>query len=119
MLRIVSVLISLIMLFPSMAQETFSVEIESLVIDNAPEVHSYSWAKTTNDEWLIFGGRVQGLHQRQPFAAFQASGNNLEVSLMNITTNQVVTASLSSLSELYLAKAMSKFKAEIESFMDK
>lgn len=86
------------MLFPLLAQEEFSVEIEPFVIDEMPEVHSYSWAKTTNYEWLIFGGRLDGLHQRQPFAAFQASENNLEVSLVNLDNNLVVTTSLSSLS---------------------
>ena len=30
-------------------------------------------------KWLIVGGRLDGLHRRQPFASFAATGNNLQL----------------------------------------
>ena len=58
-----------LLLFVSMqlvAQDQFTVQIEPLVITNAPSVHSFSWGKTTDGKWIILGGRIDGLHQRQP-----------------------------------------------------
>ena len=52
------------------AQENFDLRIEPMNISNAPGVHSFSWGKTTDGKWIVLGGRVDGLHRRQPFAAF-------------------------------------------------
>lgn len=80
------------------AQQEFSIEIEALEISIAPSVHSYSWGKTSDGKWLIIGGRIDGLHQRQPFAAFLASANNTDAFLIDPISKQVWTKDLSSLS---------------------
>jgi len=54
----------------------FSVSIEPMTIENAPGVHSFSWAKSSDGKWLIIGGRLDGLHRRQPWAAFQEENSN-------------------------------------------
>ncbi len=59
--------------------EAFLVEIEPVLIENAPGVHSYSFGRTTDEKWVILGGRIDGLHQRQPFAAFLPADNNKDV----------------------------------------
>lgn len=50
-----------------------------------------------NGEWLIIGGRLDGLHQRQPFAAFLASENNNSIFVINPNTGQVWSHNLLSL----------------------
>jgi len=75
--------------------EAFIVEIEPFVIPNAPGVHSYSWGMTTDHKWVIVGGRVDGLHRRQPWAAFQEQDNNKEITVIDPVTEQVWSSDLS------------------------
>ncbi|MCT4580025.1 MAG: T9SS type A sorting domain-containing protein [Flavobacteriales bacterium] len=75
----------------------FSIEIEPLTITNAPGVHSYSWGKTSDGKWVVFGGRIDGLHRRQPFAAFLEQDNNKQVYVIDPVGNQVWSKALSTL----------------------
>lgn len=75
--------------------EEFAVEIEPIVITNAPGVHSYSWGLTSDHKWIIIGGRVDGLHRRQPWAAFQEQDNNKNITLIDPVSEQVWTSDLS------------------------
>ena len=77
------------------AQDQFTVQIEPLIITNAPNVHSYSWGKTTDGKWIILGGRIDGLHQRQPFAAFLENDNNKSVYVVDPVANQTWSTSIS------------------------
>ena len=88
---------SLFLVSSIFAQEEFSISIEPFEINGALNVHSFSWGKTSDGKWLIFGGRIDGLHQRQPFAAFLASSNNKEVFLIDPINNQTWSTSLSAL----------------------
>lgn len=76
----------------------FTIEMEALTIPNAPGVHSYSWGLTSDQKWVILGGRVDGLHQRQPFAAFLEQDNNKSVYVIDPIAEQVWGADLSVLS---------------------
>uniref|UniRef100_UPI0025FEF03B hypothetical protein n=1 Tax=Winogradskyella sp. TaxID=1883156 RepID=UPI0025FEF03B len=87
--------LSLFAIANSFAQDQFTVQIEPLTITNAPNVHSFSWGKTNNGKWVIIGGRIDGLHQRQPFAAFQENDNNKSVYVIDPLTNQTWSMSLS------------------------
>jgi hypothetical protein len=80
------------------AQDQFTVEIEPLLITDAPSVHSFAWGHTSDGKWVILGGRIDGLHQRQPFAAFQENDNNKNVFVVDPIGNQTWSASLSVLS---------------------
>ena len=51
----------------------FDVVLEPLTITNLPGMQSYAAAQH-NGKWLIIGGRIDGLHQRQPWQAFNARG---------------------------------------------
>jgi len=92
------IILSLLGLFFSFsvnAQEQFTVQIEPLTIAEAPNIHSYSWGKTSDGKWLIVGGRIDGLHRRQPWAAFLASDNNTDIILIDPITDEVWSTSLS------------------------
>ena len=78
----------------SFSQDEFTVEIEPLTILNAPNVHSFSWGKTSNGKWIIIGGRIDGLHQRQPFAAFLENDNNKSVYVVDPIANQTWSTSI-------------------------
>jgi len=70
------------------AQEQFTVQIEPLIISGVPNIHSFSWGKTSDGKWIIFGGRIEGLHRRQPPFAFSESFNNKNVFLIDPVKDQ-------------------------------
>lgn len=70
------------------AQEQFTVQIEPLIISGVPNIHSFSWGKTSDGKWIIFGGRIEGLHRRQPPFAFSESFNNKNVFLIDPVNDQ-------------------------------
>jgi len=92
------IIFSLIILFlisnRGWSQDQFTVQIEPFTIINAPSVHSFSWGKTSDEKWVIMGGRIDGLHQRQPFAAFLENDNNKSVYVIDPITNQTWSTSL-------------------------
>ena len=66
----------------------YQVSLESFEITGLGGMQSYSHAQYQG-EWLIVGGRLDGLHQRQPFAAFDVSGNNTNIYVVNPETKDV------------------------------
>ena len=63
-----------------LAQESFpyTISLDAIVINNMPGIHSFAHAQHEN-KWLIVGGRLDGLHARQPFNAFPLSQNNTNI----------------------------------------
>jgi hypothetical protein len=72
------------------------VVLQELTIPNMPGLQSFAWGQHEG-EWLLIGGRTDGLHRRQPFAAFLAADNNTMAHVVNPTNAQVWSASLSAL----------------------
>lgn len=95
-----SLLLALFVGFLTNAQspEAFNIEIEATTITNTPGIHSYSWGKTSDGKWVIIGGRIDGLHQRQPFAAFLEADNNKFVFVIDPINEESWSADLSVLS---------------------
>lgn len=81
------------------SQTTFNYQIQlnPITIPNFPGIHSYAFAQH-NGKWLIIGGRVDGIHARQPFNAFPASSNNTSIFVVDVAMNQFWSASVNSLS---------------------
>lgn len=59
-------------------------------------LQSFAWA-TYDDKWLVIGGRKDGLHRRQPFAAFDQLGQNDQIWVIDPLAKQGWSTSLSSL----------------------
>ena len=78
----------------SQTAEDFLIEVEEIQINNSPGVHAFVHAEHDN-KWLIIGGRTDGLHQRQPFAAFLASDNNVEAFVVDPVNDQTHSVNLS------------------------
>lgn len=97
-MRLILSFFTLISLFTfGQTPEEFLLEIQPLNITNAPGIHSYSWGLTSDQKWVIVGGRIDGLHQRQPFAAFLDADNNTSAFVIDPVTEQVWSADLSGL----------------------
>ncbi|AUC81428.1 T9SS type A sorting domain-containing protein [Lacinutrix sp. Bg11-31] len=96
-INFIILLFCLVLTNESIAQDQFIVQIEPLTIPNAPNVHSFSWGQTSDGKWIIIGGRTEGLHQRQPFAAFQENDNNKNVYVIDPVTNQTWSTTISTL----------------------
>jgi hypothetical protein len=75
----------------------FNISIVPMNIDGLGGLQSFAFAQH-NGKWLIVGGRLDGLHRRQPFAAFDVAGNNNQIIVIDPVLKQKWTASLSSLS---------------------
>ncbi|MCF8277869.1 MAG: T9SS type A sorting domain-containing protein [Flavobacteriales bacterium] len=77
-------------------QTHFNLSIEEVSLTDAPGLQSFVVGQYQG-KWLLIGGRTDGLHQRQPFASFLASGNNLMAYVVDPVNLQHWSVSLSSL----------------------
>lgn len=81
----------------SSAQPNFQLKVNTTSVQ-VPGVQSYAWAQSNNNELLIIGGRIDGLHRRQPFAAFDPAGNNDSIYVIDPTVGVLGAASVNTLS---------------------
>ncbi|MBP7541660.1 MAG: T9SS C-terminal target domain-containing protein, partial [Saprospiraceae bacterium] len=72
------------------------IALEPLTISGLNGLQSFAVGQHSG-RWLIVGGRLDGLHQRQPFAAFGADGINDQLIVIDPVTQQNWVAPLSSL----------------------
>lgn len=81
---------------PSYAQDfNYTISIEAQDHDG-PGLHSYAFGEA-DGKWLFVGGRVDGLHPRQPFAAFSQTFNNNQLHVLDPETGQHWSRDLSEL----------------------
>lgn len=82
----------------SLAQNSFdySVSLQPVSIPSLPGFHSFTYAQH-NGKWLVIGGRRDGLHARQPFASFPESGNNTDIFVIDVNTQQFWSKAIASL----------------------
>lgn len=67
---------SLLAALTAKAQDTpFDLYLEPMSIEGLGGLQSYAYGQA-DGKWLIIGGRLDGLHRRQPFAAFDLAGHN-------------------------------------------
>ena len=75
---------------------SYSITLEEVDMPSFPALQSFVIG-TTETEWLVIGGRTDGLHRRQPWAAFQPEGGNTQIYVLNPTSGDVWSAGLGSL----------------------
>ena len=91
-------LLAFVLSFTSFAQITnYHLSLQPETIAELPGMQSYSVAQH-DGEWLIVGGRIDGLHKRQPFAAFDVPGKNINIYVINPAEKKVYSSNLASLS---------------------
>jgi hypothetical protein len=97
-MRILFLAIALLVSFSGFTQN-FSITLEPVTMTDLPGVHSFCIGQDDVGRWLIVGGRVDGLHQRQPFAAFLEEDNNKMIYVVDIENEVAIGSSLSVLDE--------------------
>lgn len=75
----------------------FEVSLHAISVPNLGGLQSYAFGQA-NGKWLIVGGRLDGLHRRQPWASFDVAGHNNQLWVIDPVGMQVWTAPLTSLS---------------------
>jgi len=74
----------------------FKILLEPFNISGLRGAQAYAFGQH-NGRWLIIGGRLDGLHRRQPFASFDAAGHNNQLMVVDPITKQKWSAPLTSL----------------------
>jgi hypothetical protein len=74
----------------------FEVVLKPLSIAGLTGLQSYAVGQSSG-KWLMVGGRIDGLHRRQPFASFAASGNNNNILVVDPITKQKWISDMTSL----------------------
>lgn len=80
----------------SQSDFTYSLAIEPVSFEQLPGLHSFVQAQH-DGKWLFIGGRLDGLHARQPFNAFPESQNNTLLRVLDPQTGELWTAGLDAL----------------------
>lgn len=71
----------------------YDVVLQEVTVPSMPGLQSFAWGQH-DGQWFLIGGRTDGLHRRQPFAAFLAADNNTTAYVVDPATLQVWSASI-------------------------
>jgi hypothetical protein len=74
----------------------FGMKIIPKSIPGLSGIHSYAFGQI-DEKWIIIGGRLDGIHARQPFNAFPESQNNTSIFCIDPISEQFWQASLTGL----------------------
>lgn len=74
----------------------FNLSLEAFEIPELAGIQSYAFGQA-DGKWLVVGGRLDGLHRRQPPVSFDEQGNNLNLLVIDPQSRQKWAAPLSSL----------------------
>jgi hypothetical protein len=74
----------------------FEISIEPVNIANLGGIQSFAHGQDKG-KWLIVGGRLDGLHRRQPFAAFDQAGHNNQLIVVDPISKQKWSSPITSL----------------------
>lgn len=66
----------------------FTIRLRQMEINNLPALQSYAYA-VRGGKWLLVGGRIDGLHRRQPWATFDEAGQNKYIYVIDPVKKQV------------------------------
>lgn len=84
--------------FSTQAQsDPFQIHLEPLRMEGLPGIQAYAWGQH-DGLWLIVGGRIDGLHRRQPWATFNPEGRNIQLTVVDPAHQKIWTSPLTSLS---------------------
>lgn len=98
MKKVISLLtISILISFQSWAQLPFDIHLEEVTGNNLPAVQSFAWAEDSVGRILIIAGRTDGLHRRQPWAAFDPADNNDQLFVIDTAGTLLASAALTDL----------------------
>lgn len=92
-----TILFILGLIFTAKTQNTpFDIQLTPINMAGVGGLQAYAFGQHEG-KWLIVGGRLDGLHRRQPFASFDIAGHNSQLIVIDPISKQSWTASLSAL----------------------
>jgi hypothetical protein len=74
----------------------YQVKLDPIAIPQMGGLQSFAVGQH-NGKWLLVGGRLDGLHRRQPWASFDIAGHNNQIWVVDPVSKQKWTAPLSGL----------------------
>ncbi len=83
-------------LFAGAQSTPFDIALEPVTINGLGGLQAYSFGQA-GGKWLIVGGRLDGLHRRQPWATFDVAGHNTSLIVVDPVNQQSWTAPMTSL----------------------
>lgn len=83
-------------LFAGAQSTPFDIALEPVTINGLGGLQAYSFGQA-GGKWLIVGGRLDGLHRRQPWATFDVAGHNTSLIVVDPVSQQSWTAPMTSL----------------------
>lgn len=90
------VAVALLHLGVTAQDQPFAITIEPVTIEGLAGMQSYAFGQA-DGKWLLIGGRLDGLHRRQPWASFDLAGHNNQLFVVDPVARQVWTAGLAAL----------------------
>ena len=80
----------LFLLFIALWAQCQEISIRPINWSALTGLQSFTWG-SIEDGYIIFGGRVDGLHRRQPFASFDIAGHNTQIQWIHPASQQILT----------------------------
>jgi hypothetical protein len=90
-------LLFLLSAFTAFGQIDRSVHLQPKQIPGFMGLQSFAFGQH-DGKWVIIGGRLDGLHRRQPFAAFDSIGHNNQIIVIDPKTSELWKAPVDGLS---------------------
>ncbi len=85
-----------------MERHQLQIALDTIEIVDMPGVQSFAYGQWEG-KWLLVGGRVEGLHRRQPWASFLPEGNNTSFYVVDPENKQWYQAPLTLLDSMHHA----------------
>jgi hypothetical protein len=92
------VVIMMLLSISTTAQTPFNIYLEPMTVPGVGGLQAFAFGQDNSGKWLVIGGRLDGLHRRQPFASFDLAGNNNQLLVVDPVMNQSWSTPLTSLS---------------------
>jgi hypothetical protein len=84
----------LFLAFAAKAQDApFDIQLTPIQVEGVGGLQAFAFGQH-DGKWLVVGGRLDGLHRRQPFASFDIAGHNTQLIVIDPAGNQSWKASI-------------------------
>jgi hypothetical protein len=93
---LLTILIACAVSVNAQSNNPFQVYLEPMNVPQLGGLQAFAFGQSAG-KWLVVGGRLDGLHRRQPFAAFDVAGNNNQLIVVDPQLKQKWSVSISSL----------------------
>lgn len=87
----------IVSLFSNAQSFPYTIKIDSISIPQLGGLQSFAVGQA-NGKWLVVGGRLDGLHRRQPWATFDSAGHNTQLLVIDPILKKRWVAPLTALS---------------------